>query len=181
MHRRRSMFDDGHLPFHHRGGRATRGALIAGGAVIVLVAIAATTSRLHEWQRPPPNPALARQAEALDRRIAAEERTTVEAPLELNAVDLSRAYLHDQPGADQRYLGHQLLVSGVVKSVASEQQYDTLVKLRGAGIGASVRATLAEWEAPRAAQLKRGDRVKLLCTGGARILQSPSLHGCIIQ
>jgi hypothetical protein len=182
MHFLRAMFDERHLPFAHHGpGRVTRGALMAAVAVLLLAVSAALTSRSQDWKRPQPNPALARQAEALDRRIAAEQPAAVERAHALSAADLARDYRRDQAGADRRYLGHQLLVSGMVRSVEREQRYDVLVRLRGAGAGSTVRATLAEWEGPRAAALHRGDRVKLLCTGGGKILQSPSLRGCIIR
>jgi hypothetical protein len=163
--------------------RVNRAIALGATAVVVLFAVAGGWTFWRGGRGwPKKDPELVQRMTALDSKIKAEDRALAGEPLlQIDAIELRRAYDKDAKAADDRFRNRRLLVSGIVKTVVQEGIFDEVVVLKGPAMFEIVRATLIESEAAKAANLTRGGPVVLLCTGNGRILQTPSLTACSIQ
>lgn len=103
------------------------------------------------------------------------------APVEVSAVELFRAYQANEARAKKEYGDRPLLVTGTVDGVDLDLLDDPKVKLRTDNQFMSAQATLVDEDKPKASDLSKGDKIKLLCDGVTEVISIPMLAGCKIQ
>jgi hypothetical protein len=99
-------------------------------------------------------------------------------PIEISAADLWRRYDSNEAAADNDFKGRPLHVSGVIASIDKDLFDHVIVALRGPNEFMPVRGTLASGATKEAGTLRKGQRIVLACTGGTRIVGSPTLDDC---
>ena len=102
-------------------------------------------------------------------RSVAEEKA-----LALNAKELAAEYERDEAGANKKYLGNALQVSGTVSEVSVNQQNKPVIVLSGTGMSGVQCSLLKE-----VAGIKKGDAVTIkgFCSG---YLTDVVIDRCII-
>ncbi|MCT9265070.1 OB-fold putative lipoprotein [Acinetobacter baumannii] len=112
-----------------------------------------------------------------------ESNTPAEPPIEVTASQLLNAYKNNEVAANQQFKDKTLLVSATVNSIEAgltDEPYLTL-KAGGEYEFNMPQAHLAKEEQNKAANLSKGQKVKLLCTGNSEIAGTPMLADCTIQ
>jgi hypothetical protein len=99
-------------------------------------------------------------------------------PISVNAETLYLAYHRNEVSADAAYKGRTLEVSGIVESIDKDFMDEVVIRLATSNEFESVDAHLNKSEESAAAQLEKGQVVKLTCTGGGMIVGSPTLSDC---
>lgn len=106
-----------------------------------------------------------------------------EPPLELTSEEVLVAYKANEIAANKKFKGHKLLVSGKIDSINADiadkaaivfktkDQYDFMKPI----------ASLADSEQDKAAQLSKGQNIKVLCTDVTEMAGTPMLNGCVLQ
>lgn len=102
-------------------------------------------------------------------------------PRAVKAVDLWNAYQENEVAADAAYKGKRLLVTGTVASIDKNVFGGIYVALKSPNEFMNTQANLDDGEESAAAALRKGQSVKLLCTGGTMIVGSPVLDHCSIE
>lgn len=102
-------------------------------------------------------------------------------PVEVSAQELYAAYSENEVAADWQYKNRRLLVGGTIESIDKDMFNNMVLHLKTKNELSPVMATLADSEASKAANLRKRQRVTLLCRGGTRIVDSPTLDKCVIQ
>jgi hypothetical protein len=101
--------------------------------------------------------------------------------IEITGRALYAEYEANEVAADNRYKGRKLLVKGLVTSIEKDFMDNIVVHLAGGQYEFdTVMATLEDSQNSAAATLNKGDVIKLACTGGARIVSTPTLSDCTI-
>jgi tRNA_anti-like len=112
--------------------------------------------------------------------VPAEPPPSPSPPLAVTAQALHSAYDQNEVSADQKYKGKRLVVEGVIRSI-DKDMFDNVVLVLAAGdMFAGVHATLTRAEAPKAAELKKRQRVEVECVGSGKIINSAMLKDCAI-
>jgi len=112
--------------------------------------------------------------------VAVESAPQKEDPIPVKATRLHRDYDANEVAADEKYKGKLLLVEGVISSIDKDFMGDTVLMLSSGQMLSDVHAELTKAEAPRAAQLKKRQRVEVECRGAGRVLTSAVLKGCVV-
>jgi len=107
--------------------------------------------------------------------------TTAAPAASVDAVELWRDYDANEFRADEKYRDRLLLVSGEVQSIDSGPTGEARVHLRGPNEHLPTRAILEASERRRAAQVSRGERVRLRCRGAGRLVGRPLLRDCVLN
>lgn len=112
-----------------------------------------------------------------------ESRPTATAPpVVVSAQQLYADYHANEIAADEKYKGHDLLVTGRIDSI-DKGAFGTMVLRLGVGSSfglESVMATLNVSQKSKAMLLSKGKRQTVLCTGQGMILGDPALADCNI-
>lgn len=87
-------------------------------------------------------------------------------------------YRANEVAADRKFKGRYLAVTGRVVEIGKDFMGDAYVALRTPNQFQPVRATLVGTEHDRAAQLKRGQEIVVLCKGAGMLIGSPVLEEC---
>jgi hypothetical protein len=98
-------------------------------------------------------------------------------PVRVTAAQLLHAYQDNSVSADATYRGARLLVDGSISWVDRDFLGHVVLHLRAGENFDSVMATVNEADTKKAAFLKKGERVVLLCTGKTR-MGSAALEDC---
>lgn len=87
----------------------------------------------------------------------------------------------NEVAADNIFKGRDLIVSGTLSSIDKDFTGDVILQLESPNTFMGTRAHLEESEASKAASIRKGSKVALLCTGGGKIVGSPVLRDCTID
>lgn len=109
---------------------------------------------------------------------AAEAAIAVPSALEVNSAKLFQDYQDNEIAADAKYRDKALLVSGKIESIASDFSNKPIVQLAAGDFG-QVHASGLSLDV--AADLKKGRKVTLACTGAGEVLGFPMLVKCAVQ
>lgn len=99
----------------------------------------------------------------------------------VDASKLWNDYEANEVAADERYKGKLIQINCVVVSVDKNFLDDIVVHLKSPNPFLNISATIQSSEAAKAAAVRKGARLTLICKGGDRIIGSPTLHDCIIK
>ena len=108
------------------------------------------------------------------------EASDTQALVKVTAQKLYDDYNDNEQAADERYKGKTLLVSGVIDSVGNGFGDRPYLQLQSGSMFRSVHARLEPTEADKAAQLQKGQSVKIKCVGESISFGSPALSQCKI-
>lgn len=89
-------------------------------------------------------------------------------------------YRANEVAADRKFKGRYLAVTGRIAEISKDFMGGVFLALRTSNQFQSVHANLADSEHDRAAQLKRGQGIMVLCKGGGMTIGSPVLEECRI-
>jgi hypothetical protein len=101
--------------------------------------------------------------------------------VEVTATKLWNDYQANEVAADEKYKGKTLLVSGSVASIDKDFADNIVVRLSTPNQFMSTMATLDDSQKSKAAQLSKGQPIRLRCEGRGMIIGSPSLDDCTIE
>lgn len=100
------------------------------------------------------------------------------APVAVTSVELGKAYDENEAAAQLKYGKSRLLVSGTVTAITLDYLDKPVVKMPGIDLFSDVSLELAEEAQPKAADLKKGQRLVLLCDSVGEIMGSPMVSEC---
>ncbi len=110
------------------------------------------------------------------------EAPVVKTPdMDVSASQLQKDYKANEVAADNKYKGKLLRVTGTVESIDKDFLDNVVLKLGTGDMFAEVHATLEDSEKPKAAELSKGKRVRVVCTGGGMVMMSPMLRACTLE
>lgn len=99
-------------------------------------------------------------------------------PIEINAATLAHNYDVNEARADLAYKGKTLKVTGTVTSIDKNFTDDTIVRMKGLNQFSDVMAIMQPSQLEKAAALKKGQQITVICMGSGMIIKSPSLREC---
>ncbi|MFC7419365.1 hypothetical protein ACFQNF_05680 [Iodobacter arcticus] len=100
--------------------------------------------------------------------------------LAVTAKTLGKAYEDNEAAADQQYKDKVLEVSGSIKSITKGPFDEVVVELKSGNDFLGVQAKLNKTDEAKAGQLKKGQAIKLHCTGAGEVTSIPMLDECTI-
>lgn len=102
-------------------------------------------------------------------------------PVEVTAVQLSKAYEDSEGSAQRRYGNRPLKVTGRVTAITSDPADNAVIRLKGGSLFTDVYLTVAEDHREQAEQMSKGSELTMRCEGAAEVLGSPTLDGCTFE
>lgn len=108
--------------------------------------------------------------------VAAEDT-----PLPVSISELETAYNANEVSADNKYKGKRLALAGRVASIDKDFADNIKLNLASSSSFIGVPATLRDSEAGKAAALKKGQGVALVCTGSGFIMHTVTLRDCVLR
>lgn len=108
------------------------------------------------------------------------ETADSQAVIKVSAQKLFEDYSNNELAADERYKGKTLLVSGTIDGTGDGFGDRPYLTLDSGNMFRSIHARLEPGEANKAAQLQKGQTVKIKCVGESSAFGSPSLSQCKI-
>jgi hypothetical protein len=112
---------------------------------------------------------------SVEREPAARPAVTV------TAVRLLHDYQENEVAADDYYKGRGVSVDGIVQGIKKDFRDNTFIQLRTAERFSPVHAYIKASQGKVAADLERGDKVHVDCTGAGMIVGSPILNNCDVS
>ncbi|WP_434778145.1 OB-fold protein [Neisseria sp. Ec49-e6-T10] len=108
---------------------------------------------------------------------------TDEPVIEVTADELLKAYKTNEMAANKKYKSKQLSVSGRIDNIQADITDKAFVTLKAGGQFEIItpQARFKDSEEDKILELKKGQKVKLLCVGGGEIMGAPMLEHCIFQ
>lgn len=104
----------------------------------------------------------------------------VNAPtIEVENRKLWNDYEANEVAADDAYKGKRLKVTGVVASIDKNVTNDVVITLASPNEFMNTMAAMEDSESKKAAALKKGAKIVLVCEGNGRIVGTPSLADCV--
>ncbi|MGQ2966991.1 OB-fold protein [Methylophilus sp.] len=102
-------------------------------------------------------------------------------PFETTAGEIAKAYANDAVAADEKYKNKAFIVSGSVVDKSTDPSEHAVLILEG-GIDPLLEPhfTLADSEKSKAAELKKGQKVKLQCYGKGEVSKIAHAEDCEI-
>ncbi|MEN6316618.1 MAG: hypothetical protein ABFD25_20475 [Clostridiaceae bacterium] len=109
-------------------------------------------------------------------KAAKEEASPMET---VTAGDIARAYHENTVAADQRFKSKKIKISGKVADINTDIMGNPYITLRG-GVNQFMEPQFAfnKSSADSLANLKKGSKVTLICTGKGDIAKTPMLDSC---
>lgn len=101
--------------------------------------------------------------------------------IDVRAIDLDAAYDANEVAADMKYKGRVLRVTGKVASIGKNFMDEVVVNLGTRNQFQSVTAGVDASAIDRAATLRKGQLITLVCVGAGRVVSSAVLSGCQIE
>ena len=102
-------------------------------------------------------------------------------PVEITAVQLSKAYEDSEGSAQRRYGNRPLKVTGRVTAITSDPADNAVIRLKGGSLFTDVYLTVAEDHREQAERVSKGSELTMRCEGAAEVLGSPTLDGCTFE
>lgn len=99
----------------------------------------------------------------------------------VEAVELWRAYDANEVAADNQWKGNRLIVSGAVAGISRDFTDAIVVQIRSPNEFAPVQAYVKDSDAPKAAALKKLQKIVLTCTCAGKVVGVPVLRDCVIR
>jgi len=98
---------------------------------------------------------------------------------EVKASDIAAAYNENTVAADQKFKGKEFKVSGTVSDINTDIMGNPYITLRG-GVNEFMEPHFGfeKSDAPQLANLKKGSRITLICTGRGDIAKTPISDSC---
>lgn len=126
-------------------------------------------------RNPPPGPSVPAAGAARLPPLPMDQPT-----VQVEAVELWRAYQANEVSADSRFKDRKLFVTGDIHSITKDAFDSVIVSLQSPNQFMPSRAYLASGSVGAAEYLRRGQGVKMTCTGGGMIMGSPVLRDCTV-
>lgn len=104
-----------------------------------------------------------------------------EPPVEVTARELFSAYEANEASAKMKYGDKSLLVSGKIADITLDFMDNPVIGLKTGNQFMSAQASLIEADQPKAADLSKGQDIKLLCGEVTEVAGTPMLSDCAIQ
>ena len=104
-----------------------------------------------------------------------------EPAMKVTAKEVAAKYKENEVAGDQMYKGKKLEISGNIYSIDSSYDDSVIVRLNGSEMFYSVDCHLDDSEKSKAAQLKKGSDIVLLCTSDGEVAGSPSMIDCTVS
>lgn len=114
-------------------------------------------------------------------RVAAKQKSALESAIPVTSNELFAAYEANEIAADEKYKGKKLLVTGTVASIDKDAFGGLNLQLATPNMFSSTMCRMERSEKAKHMELRKGETVKLLCTGRGMILGSPSLDDCVLK
>ena len=102
---------------------------------------------------------------------AGDERISV------SAVDLYKAYDKDEPAADEKYKGQQLLVTGIIEDITLEGESGVNIDLKAGDILDTIFCFFEDSEKASVSKLKKGQKVTIRGVGEGKFV-NPVVRFC---
>ncbi|ORF02335.1 hypothetical protein BGI15_00390 [Snodgrassella alvi] len=118
---------------------------------------------------------------ATDKKASSTENE--EAIIKVTPDELMKAYKANEVAANKKYKDKKLSINGKIESIEAglgDEPYLTL-KAGGEFELAMPQAHLANSESDKAAELKKGQQIHLICIGNSEVAGVPMLDDCVIQ
>jgi len=109
---------------------------------------------------------------------AEPEKAELPVDVGTNGPKLFKEYEANEVRADNKYKGKRILIFGTVEAIDKDFLGNVVLKLETGDMFATVSATLQDSEKSMAGDLSKGDGVKLICVGGTRVINMPTLRKC---
>ena len=109
----------------------------------------------------------------------ASATTSQEAPLpEFPAGLLVTEYDENSVAADAKFKNKRFIVYGSVASINTNMMGDAYISFKGTSPLQEPQATLSDEHKAYAGTVKKGEKIKLACTGNGDIVKTPMLKDC---
>lgn len=104
-------------------------------------------------------------------------------PLEITSDEILKAYKTNEIAANKRFKGQTLLVTGKIESIEADFSDDPVIVFKTADQYEFLkpRASLTKEEQDKAADLSKGQNIKLLCSKINEVAGMPTISECLIQ
>ncbi len=101
---------------------------------------------------------------------------------ETTARKIAAAYSENTVAADNKFKGQRFMVSGAISDINTDFTGSPVIILVG-GVNPFLepQAELIEPEMQKAASLKKGQQITLICTGKGDIAKTPMMSDCVIE
>lgn len=98
------------------------------------------------------------------------------------ARELAKMYEENTVSADNKFKDKRFEIAGTVTNISTDFMGSAVIELRG-GLNQFMEphAELADSEKQKAASLKKGQKISLICTGAGDIGKTPMLDDCLIK
>lgn len=96
----------------------------------------------------------------------------------VTAVELSRAYAENTVAADAKFKGKKFKVTGVVEDINTDFMGNPYLTLRGVNQFMPGQYGFSKSDNESLSQVRKGNRVTLVCTGQGDIAKMPSSKDC---
>lgn len=98
------------------------------------------------------------------------------------ARELAKLYEENTVAADNKFKDKRFEIAGTVTNISTDFTGSAIIELRG-GVNQFMEphAELSDSEKQKASELKKGQKVVLICTGVGDIAKTPMLDDCIIK
>ena len=116
--------------------------------------------------------------------VNAAEAPAEEAAIAVTASELLKAYKENEVGANQKFKDKKLTLAATVASIEADFNDEPYLVLKAGGdmdMFNQPQARLAKGEIDKAANLKKGQKINLVCVGNSEIAGTPMLKDCFIQ
>lgn len=104
-------------------------------------------------------------------------------PLEVTSDEILKAYKSNEIAANKRFKGQNLLVTGKIDSIEADFSDEPVIVFKTTDQYEFLkpRASLIKDDQDKAADLSKGQNIKLLCSKVSEVAGMPTLDECIIQ
>ena len=112
------------------------------------------------------------------------DQPAAEQAIKISANEVLKAYKENEVGANMKYKGKKLDIAATVSSIEAGFGDKPYLVLKAGGemdMFNQPQAHLAKSEFEKAADLKKGQKIELVCTGNSEVAGTPMLDDCIIQ
>jgi tRNA_anti-like/zinc-ribbon domain len=99
----------------------------------------------------------------------------------VDATELWRAYDANEVAADNVWKGNRILITGEVAGISKDFTDAIFIQLRSPNEFMPTPAYVKDTSAPKAARLKKRQKIVLTCTCTGKVMASPVLKDCVIR
>lgn len=103
-----------------------------------------------------------------------------EPTIDTTAVNMFNAYNRNEMAADQEYMGRKIRVAGTVSDISSTYDNTAQVSLETDNQFMSVKTSGDRNFDAKAAQLRKGQSIRMTCIGAGEVMGMPVLDNCVI-